>query len=404
MSNKIYRCLPSIDKVGIEFNKDIINVYFPLGYDIPHLIDEKAQLIEEKKAILDVIKTVSLCKNNGEVYRYNYNYGKNKEIPINSYLWLLNDYIKNGLYNVRKKQFISSQYGKINWKRTFNTKPLFSDDEIVYLNPKVEIITKTDNIITEIHAICVNICINKIGWLFGNIERCEGFNRTLTDNVYIDILRRELTKTFDDKKKTLLNHLIRILLVKSEEDELDIKNDMLVDNYHYAWEYMIREVFGNDNDNMNKYFPSIKWNLKYKKGPKPKMRPDSVINKEDTLYILDAKYYKYGVYENGGLPGAEDVDKQITYGEFNNQYYKNVYNAFIMPYNKNDNEFNSNSNILDIGNVISDARILNEGEKYKKVAIILMDTKYLINCFFKKEQKDEEKLINSILESLDYEK
>ena len=72
MSNKIYRCLPSIDKVGIEFNKDIINVYFPLGYDIPHLIDEKAQLIEEKKAILDVIKTVSLCKNNGEVYRYNY--------------------------------------------------------------------------------------------------------------------------------------------------------------------------------------------------------------------------------------------------------------------------------------------------------------------------------------------
>ena len=404
MSNKIYRCLPSNDKVGIEFEKDIINVFFPLGYDIPKSNEREKQTIEEKKAIIDVIKTVSICKNNGDQYKYNYNYGKNKEIPINSFLWLLNDYIKNGLYNVKSKHYISSQKGKINWKRTFNTQPLFSNEEIIYLVPKIEVNTRTDNIITEIHAICINICINKIGWLFGNIEKCEDFRRTLPSPVYVDILRRELASTFDDKKKTLLNHLIRVLMFQSEEDELDIKSDMLVDNYHYAWEYMIKEVFGNDNEKLKNYFPTITWSLKYKKGPKPRMRPDTVIKKDNDLYIIDAKYYKYGVLENGNLPGAEDVDKQITYGEFNNYRYDNVYNAFLMPYNKNDNEFNSNLNILDIGNVKSNARIASNGEKYKKIAIILVDTKYLIDCFYKRTKKDEEELIENILSSLEYEK
>jgi len=402
-NSKIYRCLPSNDKVGIEFNKNIINIYFPLGYDIPKYENEEIQSVEEKKAIFDIINTVILCKNCEDQYNYNYNSGNNYEIPINSFLWLLNDYLKNGLYTVKSKHYITAQKGKIDWKRTFSTQPLFSKDEIVYLFPKVEINTITDNIITEIHAICINICIDKIGWLFGDIAKCDGYRESLPSTVYIDILRRELTSTFDDKKKTLLNHLIRVLLNKSEDDELDIKNDMLVENYHYAWEYMIRDVFGNDQD-MDKYFPTIKWNLRFKEGPKPQMRPDSVINKGDSLYILDAKYYKYGVEEKGRLPGAEDVDKQITYGEFNSQYYKDVYNAFIMPYNKNCNEFNSNQNIIDVGNVESDARISNDNEKYKNVAVILLDTKYLIDCYFRRDIKQEDNLIESIINSLKYKK
>ena len=402
MNKKIYKCLPSEDKVGIEFIKDSINIFFPLGYDIPHYDDEKIQKIEEKKAILDLMKTISLCKNNGENYKYNYNYGKNKEIPINSYLWLLNDYLNNGLYNAKEKHYIESQNGKINWKRTFNTQPLFSNDEIVYLNPIVEVNTRLDNIITEIHAKCINICINKIGWLFGNIKKCEGYKQSLPDAVYISILKKELAISFNDKKKTLINHLIKVVLNASDIDGLDSTNNLLVDNYYYAWERMVSGVFGNDNENLKKYFPSIKWNLKYGEYYNPKMRPDTVIKKEHKLYILDAKYYKYGVIEGGSLPGAGDIDKQITYGEFNNKKFEEVYNAFILPYNKNNNPFGSNSNILDIGNVENNARIGNQTEYFKKVAIILVDTKYLIDCFFKREKKQESDLIESIMRALEY--
>lgn len=401
---KIYNCLASVDKVGIEFWKDTINIYFPLGYDIPHFEDEKKQAIEEKKSILDVLKTISLCRNNGESYKYNYNYGKNKEIPINSYLWLLNDYLKNGLYNTKEKHYFESQKGKINWKRTFNTQPYFSNEDVAYLNPVVEVCTRSDNIITEIHALCINICIDRIGWLFGNIEKCEGYNQSFPYSVYLNILNKELASSFNDKKKTLINHLIRVIFNNSDLDESDLLNDFLVDNYHYAWERMVCDVFGNDNNNIKSYFPTIRWNLKYGNYINPKMRPDTVIKKGEKLYILDAKYYKYGVIMNGSLPGAGDVDKQITYGEFNNKKYKEVYNAFIIPYNKNDNDFGSNSNILDIGNVENNARLTDITESFKKIAVILVDTKYIIDCFFKRDEKNEKELIDSIMSSVEYNK
>lgn len=409
MSDKLYRCLPSENNlVGVEFTKEKINIYFPIGYNI----EEIRNTPRETEAILQIIRTVSLCKSIVNNYDYDYNYGDESVIPINSYLWLLNDYLKNGLYNVKEKKYIVSQKGKINWKRTFSTKPYYSEDEIVYLNPVVEYNSRMDNVITDIHGICINICIKKIGWLFGDFKKLEQYDSDIPDNIrkiYVDILRKELSISFNDKKKTLINHLIRVVSEKTSEDNNDIVNNMLVKNYYYAWEVMIKKVFGND-DNLEKYFPKIKWNLKYSKDPKPSMRVDSVINKKDILYILDAKYYKYGIIEDGTLPGAEDVDKQITYGEFNNRKneFDDVYNAFIIPYNKKQNRFDLTENIIEVGNVTNNARIDDKDEKpYKKIAIIFVDTKFLIDTYYKMDKEKEvitSRLINQIEEAVRYKK
>ena len=62
------------------------------------------------------------------------------------------------------------------------------------------------------------------------------------------------------------------------------------------------------------------------------------------VYILDSKYYKYGLTGvNSHLPGAESVCKQMAYAEYVETRLKeipafagmtsgNIYNAFIMPY------------------------------------------------------------------------
>ena len=66
-------------------------------------------------------------------------------------------------------------------------------------------------------------------------------------------------------------------------------------------------------------------------------------------YVLDAKYYRYGiapVLGTSALPQSSDINKQITYGQF----VKNrktpdgvqVFNAFIMPYNRAKNFFGIN--------------------------------------------------------------
>ena len=62
----------------------------------------------------------------------------------------------------------------------------------------------------------------------------------------------------------------------------------------------------------------------------------------NNIYILDAKYYKYGATKNPfDLPESASINKQITYGEYIDAQadLKNpdsvIYNAFLMPFDKN---------------------------------------------------------------------
>lgn len=394
---KLYRFLESDNSVGVEFTDDIINIYFPLGYDISSLTDD----ISEKKAILDLLRTISLCKNNNTYEEFNFNDGEENNIPINSYLWVINDYLKNGLYNVIDKKYLMSQKGKINWKKTFKTKPLFDNNDIVYLNTITEYKTKYDNIITEIHAVCINTSIDKMGWIFGSISKVENYKQSYSNQVYLEILNNELLKSFNDRKKTLLKHLINIIKEKSDNDKSDTINNLLVNNYHYAWEKMLDYVFGNVKLlDKKQYFPEIIWQLHSGKNPKPLMRPDTIISKNNnqTIFILDAKYYKYGVIENGSLPGVESIDKQITYGQYNSLNFNtnDVYNAFILPFNMNANLFKSDVPIKTVGTVKSVGRSLT-GNPYENIVVILMDTKYLIDLYFKRKSKDTNYLLSSII-------
>ena len=79
-----------------------------------------------------------------------------------------------------------------------------------------------------------------------------------------------------------------------------------------------------------------------------------------------------------------------------------MYNAFIKKKKKNDNEFNSDANILDIGNVSNNARINENATPDKKIAVLLVDTKYLINCYYKREEKKERELIENIISAIEF--
>ena len=84
------------------------------------------------------------------------------------------------------------------------------------------------------------------------------------------------------------------------------------------------------------------------------LRPDTIMVMGESVYILDSKYYKYGLTGfNSHLPGAESVCKQMAYAEYVETHWKKIlgvdsiatpsaslqndtlpkpiYNAFIMP-------------------------------------------------------------------------
>ena len=400
--------------VGLKFFKDNISIYFPIGYNLDNFsnISKSSQLnVETIKEIDYLLNTISLAKTLSQSSsEFGIDNGDLDEVPYNSFRWILNDYLKNGLYTEVEKIVVQNARGKINWKKTLNSEHYFSDEGVTFISPYYNKNVYENNIITNIHAFCINKSIDYISWLYGRIAYIDT-NIDLDENMlnqYIIIINNLLMKTYNDRKKWILRHMKRILQFLSNEQNWDNAN-YGVDGYDYIWEEMVNKVFGNEEP--NKFYPTSIWNLITIEKTGSKMRPDAIRKEKDyqgdnkyKYYILDAKYYKYGVTGMfSDLPNTESVQKQVTYGDHianNHEWYDTeedkIYNAFIIPYDcKND------SKIKYKGYAYCDwrDRDLKIGDKkrnYEKVAIILVDTKYLIECYFKIEKPEIDNLLENI--------
>ena len=402
------RCFNTINGksfVGLRFEDNQALVYFPLGYNIPS--DDN----ECRISILNLLKSINLSKKMDDTSN-NFGVGEFYEFPVNSFLWIINDYLSNGLYKSVNVKYSQNGSGKINWKRTFNTNFFVSGTNVIY--PKF-VVTKNSyeaNLITEIQALCVNISIYYIGFLFGRIKRpacclkCEfDFlnSNEFCKNIryYISVIDKEFLNIFDDHKKTILINMKKILLFCSDKNGFKLK-DFGISYYEYAFQAMVDYVFGNCD--VTKYFPYSTWHILNRKAFRnTSLKPDTLLEAFNKLYILDSKYYSYGVTgKEDNLPHTDSVQKQITYADhvfYNNQYsYDKIFNAFIIPYNKYNNPFGFNKTIQYVG--FSDGRWKeNSGiNLHDHVALILIDTKYLMDCYFKEDVVDLKRLIDSIEE------
>jgi hypothetical protein len=120
------------------------------------------------------------------------------------------------------------------------------------------------------------------------------------------------------------------------------------------------------------------------------------------LLILDAKYYKYGLYGNCFelLPGSSDVQKQITYGDHaklrHKEYDGRIENAFVLPFHSDSKE-----KIKTAGYAESSWR--DNRDSYQRVYLLLMDTDYLIESFLAGQaKKNKQKEIVDIIERFIY--
>lgn len=405
------------DFVGIKYEKNSISICLPLGYDVP--LFEQMSDKEKKVNILLLLRSVGITKSRDNYgAQFDNSIGDNKEMPFNSFLWIISDYINNGIFQDIEKEYKQKiNSGKINWKRTLNSEHFFSDGTVVFINPYFETKQQVDNLITELNIYCINKSIEYIGFLFGNVKKIES---KLNDNVvnkfmkyYINILNKELMKSFNDRKKMLLNHMKRIISMSYSLNS-DVKLNYGTKRYEYVWESMVNDIFGSRDIDIADYFPEAYWTIKLfndeRKKDSSKLRPDviykDVIN--NRLYIIDAKYYKFGITKRRvDLPHTDSIQKQITYGDhintnkekYNNINTNNIYNAFILPYDKYDKDnvsYKLFDNIEYCGFAESDWKEHNFQKNYERIALILVDFKFLIDCYYKKDKIEIENLINKI--------
>ncbi len=385
--------------VGVKYNKGNIQIIFPIGYDIPKDSEEDC-----RKSVINLFKIIGLAHEKNLDYEDGGDFLKDSEgLPVDSYMWVLTDYIENGLYSDNEKKYIQQQKGKINWKKTFRTKFLISNNSLIYLNPVVEQNSNIKNIITEIHSYCIDKSIDTIGSLYQGISKLNFIHPNIKRiNYYIQLIDKEKLKTFDDRKKLLLYHLRRILVEQIDGGKNDIRN-YGIRHFEHVWEYMVNKLFGDDN--IKEYYPTTNYYLFDKDPYTPsKLRPDTIFVANNNFYIIDSKYYKYGITGNNkDLPGSDSIQKQVTYGEFINKNfnldnkYDYIYNAFIMPYNKKTKPFDFGKKIEYCGYAICNWKLSKEyNNKYLKIAIILIDTKTLVDGYFDRGLLLKNELIEQI--------
>lgn len=377
----------SNDFVGIRIEDGEINLYVPQVFR-----KEK----NYKRDLLLLLKSISLI-GNPDKEKLNKGSDDTKDFwPINSYLWMIQDYLENGFYYNREKIYTNSFSGKIEWKRTLKQMPIYSDGNIIYDKLVTSKMMASNDLIAQIYKLCLKQSVDKIGWIYNCNFKIE-VQQIVSTSEMISVVRKELNNTFDDIKRMRFNHMLKILKTTEGNKMISNKYTYGTKNYYYVFETMVDKLFdGIKESEKKKYNPNGYWQLN-NQDPRlaSSLRPDTILKRDGVTYILDAKMYQYGVTKDvRDLPETQSIQKQITYGDhvFNTLDKSDnpkVRNAFILPYNKKLDCFVNDPNTLKyndgnlayFGQAYTDWRNAEDPKDYEKVYAFGIDFNYLLENY-----------------------
>ena len=391
--------------VGIMCEHGDFSIHFPMGYHVSE--DEKGL----RKDILLLINTISttVARKDSELMENAQNYNQT-EFPFQAYLALIYDYYGRGYYKEREVRYNVSKRGKIDWNRTIKTqKPYVQNEDVFYL----DYVTKRNSIkenelITLIHEYCVYDAFEKIGWLFTSYLPVKPRLR-YSEKIFRSVVTDKLAHTFNDKNKALFMHMLAIInYLGDKESQKEFRYGTY--RFEYVWECLIDRTFGVHGK--EKYYPKTTWTINgvsfevNENYDNSSLRPDTIMVHNGDVYVLDAKYYKYGVYKNPGmLPKSTDINKQITYGEYiaeqekfkaiHGEKYK-VYNAFLMPFDSKAECWQGAPEVLRIGCATGNWK--SNLKTYEKVQGVLVDLKHLMKINVREDADEIMKLAACIEE------
>lgn len=388
------------DFIGFNIEKDGIVFYVPQVF---------RKDINYKTDLVLILKSISLAKT---IEKENTKKGKDKSNniwPVESYLWIIKDYLENGFYYNREKIYSYSNSGKIEWKKTLKQTPIYSNGNIIYDKLVTSKMTATNDFISLIYKLCLKQSIFKIGWLY-NYNFSIDVQQIASTTEMIAAIQKEISNTFDDVKRIRFNHMLKILNSTEGSNVVSKTYTYGIENYYYVFETMVDMLFdGIDEKQKKQYNPNGYWQLN-NNNPKvaSSLRPDTILKRNNAIYILDAKMYQFGAtHDIRDLPETQSLQKQITYGDYvsKKEGMDKVRNAFILPYNKELQIFKNDENILKyndgdlayFGKAFVDWREDEKVKDYDNIYAFGIDFNYLLRNY----RHADYEIINSLCSSIE---
>lgn len=391
--------------VGVKADTNNAMVFFPMGYRLPEGEDE---IREDILKLIEVISTFNdskdrlLAINQFEAHQ-------SVNFPVNAYMNIIRYFLEQGDYYKEREQIRkTADCGKIDFPTSLRKNVKFFQEDGSPFFDKYTVKgsrPNENNFITQIHKYCVYEAFTTLGWLF-TPHLPENPHIRLEQEKFLFTLKKKLGVTHNDKDKLLFQAMIQ-MLEYLDSDNQNRQYYFGTDRFEYVWEKLIDEVFGIRGK--EEFFPRTKWALKFNKNrDNHALEPDSIMLCDDKIYVLDAKYYRYGVTgEPKHLPESSSINKQITYAEYIDtcrelkDKYGNlpIYNAFLMPFNKGENPFNiTDEYFLNIGEATGDWK--DNSKLYERVQGIVIDIRFLMTHYSGSHKSKIRKLAKVIDEEL----
>ena len=387
--------------VGVKAESQEAMVYFPLGYRVPETDDEIRQ---------DILHLISVLSEFTErtdrvLHMQKFEAPQSVDFPVNAYMEIINYFLQNGYYMEKEVKRVISTRGAADWSKTIKTiKPMIqSDGSPVYLQMQVRRNSPNEtNLITQIHRYCVYESFVKLGWLFTpHLPQKPTIVKNI--KVFLQELNTKLAHTNNDVEKRLFGAMIAMLRYE-DEATTDKRFYFGTDSFEHVWEKLLDRMFGVRNK--QDFFPRTYWHLKGATSANAALEPDTIMLFNGHLYVLDAKYYRYGISAAPSqLPESTSINKQITYGEYIHNhseygatYGDHVYNAFIMPFNAANNPFGIEDRFASIGEASGDWK--KSGLPYERVQGIVIDINYVMHHYTGKHDREVAQLASLIEQSL----
>lgn len=354
--------------VGVICIDDIILASLPKHY-IP--IEESDCSLDEKfNRIVKILKVLrKYPKDKAKFYLGEFFTDDNisdiniSEISLADHI--IKDFMNNGIYENKNYELDINSGGEINWEYTIeHMQPYFSDSGIIYTDTYGYAYNEDiHNKSRYIHICIVNHCIKKYSKLLSyNISPIDSGFTELEQIGSVDellgIINTELQSIYNQSKIETLTCIYNFIDKKYNKNNESNYSVFGTTSFEHIWEHIIGEVFLNKktnyiNDEINIIDRPIWVDKEGKENNdnKSTIVPDFIKVEDETLFILDAKYYnmeyKYdgeGNFKVKGNPEIESITKQILYEiilkkrirqNFSQIKINKTFNAFIYPARNN---------------------------------------------------------------------
>lgn len=393
--------------VGIRSDNDGLSIYFPVGYVFPH---DDTMLRRDVINLIGVLSRFSKVKDKNVLSQRIYS-RETVDFPIKAYLDVMMNYrnANSTYYTETEKRYVKGTRGKKSWSRTQKReRPVIQDGNFIYLDFIVqETMSNDTKLITLVHEYCVYESYQKVGILFPGAPPCKPRIQNFDKRMFLGAIYQKKSEDNDDRNSALFDSMIA--MINYLDDSGPPQNFYFgTDRFEYVWENLIDYTFGVDNKEW--YFPRTNWMLLDQgDAANPALEPDTIMIVGNKVFVLDAKYYRYGDSKRPDhLPKSTSINKQITYGEyiateskFKQQFGTDlkVYNAFLMPFGKHGKSFPHTDDYRLIGEAVSDWK---DGvSEYEHVQGVLVDIRYLMHNYVKHNMPEIQKLADMIEKATD---